>query len=379
MDLKLSEEENLLRNAAAQFVQKELLNIEGSFLKQKEPFLPPGDPPRRELDPVVRKTLIEKAKKVGFWALELPEESGGSGLSHIARTLIHREFGKTVLPFEPPSIPRLMAASRHAERIAEGELSLSLAFDEIHKTGKLDQIRANYRPCPNGYCLNSSGIDVINPSSDFFLLPAKEETSGQSGLFLLDRDASALSIKDEVDLTTDATVARLTLNECRISSDRLLGHEDEMRQIIAAEQLRIAARSLGIGTRCLENALEHASNRVTFGRPLSSRQAIQWMVADLSVSLRTSTWLTLEAAWKADQGLPYFDAAALAKKRAARMAFEAADTAIQIYGGYGVCKEFPFETFYREARLMRLLYGREAEMDRTLGEKFIKEAVRQQA
>jgi alkylation response protein AidB-like acyl-CoA dehydrogenase len=54
------------------------------------------------------------------------------------------------------------------------------------------------------------------------------------------------------------------------------------------------------------------------------------------------------------------------------MAFEAADTAIQIHGGYGVCKEFPFEGFYREARLMRLLYGREGEIDRAIGERFLK-------
>lgn len=97
------------------------------------------------------------------------------------------------------------------------------------------------------------------------------------------------------------------------------------------------------------------------------------MLADLSVSIRTCTWLTLEAAWKADQGLPYIHEAALAKKRAARMAFEAADTAIQIHGGYGVAKEFPFESFYREARLMRLLYGREVEIDRTMGEKFLRQ------
>ena len=84
-----------------------------------------------------------------------------------------------------------------------------------------------------------------------------------------------------------------------------------------------------------------------------------------------STLLTLEAAWRADNDMPYFQEAALAKKRAAKMAFQAADTAIQIHGGYGVCKEFPFEGFYREARLMRLLYGREAEMDRALGEKFL--------
>jgi acyl-CoA dehydrogenase len=143
--------------------------------------------------------------------------------------------------------------------------------------------------------------------------------------------------------------------------------------LIAAEQLNIAARSLGIGMRCLASSIDHARIRVTFGRALAQRQAIQWMLADLSIDLRTCTWLALEAAWRADHGLPYFEEAALAKKRAAKMAFQAADTAIQIHGGYGVCKEFPFEGFYREARLLRLLYGREAELDRTRGEQFLRQ------
>ena len=106
----------------------------------------------------------------------------------------------------------------------------------------------------------------------------------------------------------------------------------------------------------------------TFGRRLAERQAIQWMLADLSLEIRTCTWLTVEAAWRCDQELTYVEEAALAKKRAAKMAFTAADTAIQIHGGYGVCKEFPFEGFYREARLMRLLYGREEELDRAVVE-----------
>jgi alkylation response protein AidB-like acyl-CoA dehydrogenase len=95
------------------------------------------------------------------------------------------------------------------------------------------------------------------------------------------------------------------------------------------------------------------------------------MLADLSIDIRTSTWLTLEAAWREDQELTYFEEAALAKKRAAKMAFQATDVAIQIHGGYGVCKEFPFEGFYRDARLMRLLYGREEEIDRAAGLKFL--------
>jgi alkylation response protein AidB-like acyl-CoA dehydrogenase len=191
------------------------------------------------------------------------------------------------------------------------------------------------------------------------------------GLFALERDAPGVTIADEVELTTDATVARLMMQHCKIPNEQLVGYEYEAGAIIASEQLNIAARSLGIAMRCLASSLEHARNRVTFGRPLSQRQAIQWMLADLSIDIRACTWLTLDAAWRADQGLPYFEEAALAKKRAARMAFQAADTAIQIHGGYGVCKEFPFEGFYREARLMRLLYGREDELDRARGERFI--------
>src|ERR1700675_2514591 len=99
MDLTFSEEERLIRETAARFVAKELMSQEGSFLKQKEAFLLPGDPPRRELDCDVRKSLIEKAQRAGLWALDLPEEVGGSRVSHIARVLIYREFGRTALPF----------------------------------------------------------------------------------------------------------------------------------------------------------------------------------------------------------------------------------------------------------------------------------------
>src|ERR1051326_930202 len=120
MDLRLSEEERLIRDTAAQFVAKELLSREGAFLKQKEPFVPPGDPPRRMLDGEIEKTLVEKAKRIGLWALELPESAGGSSVGQVARVLIYREFGRTALPFEPPPIPAAVATSRYARELARG-------------------------------------------------------------------------------------------------------------------------------------------------------------------------------------------------------------------------------------------------------------------
>ncbi|HXV84884.1 MAG TPA: acyl-CoA dehydrogenase family protein [Candidatus Binatia bacterium] len=371
MDFQLTEEQKLIQNTAAQFVQRELLPREGAYLKQAELFLPPGDPARRELDPGVKGVLTQRAKQAGLWALELPESAGGSAMNVMARVFIYREFGRTILPFAPLAVPELMGANDQVQEIVDGKLALVFAFDEVHKTGALQGIKTRYREISGGYLLGNASIDVIGPGADLYLFPAKEEGTERAGLFLLDKHTTGVSVVDEVDLTTDATVARLILRDCKLRREQLVGYEFEVASIIASEQLRVAARSLGMGMRCLASSIEHARNRVTFDRPLAQRQAIQWMLADLSIDLRSCTWLTLEAAWRADQELPYFQAAALAKKRAAKMAFEAADTAIQIHGGYGVCKEFPFEGFYREARLMRLLYGREGEIDRAIGERFL--------
>jgi len=374
MDLKLSEEEKLIRDTAAQFVARELLAREGAYLKQEELFLPPGDPPRRVLDPKIREVLVERAQQIGLWALDLPEFVGGSGMGVLVRVLVYREFGRTILPFEPAWIPGLMANYENVAALVNGRLSLGLAFGEVHKTGALNEIAVLFRQESDGCVLSKASIDVLDPAADLFLLPAKEQGTNRIGLFVLDRQTPGLSLNPAVDLTTDSQMGTVILNGARVKNECLLGYQYEASEIIAAEQLRIAARALGIGMRCLADSIEQARNRVTFGRPLAQRQAVQWMLADLSINLRTCTWLTLETAWRADQGIPYFDAAALAKKRSARMAFEAADTAIQIHGGYGVCKEFPFEGFYREARLMRLLYGREGSLDRDIGERFLMES-----
>jgi alkylation response protein AidB-like acyl-CoA dehydrogenase len=371
MDFTLSEEEKLIQSTAAQFVRKELLTREGDYLRQRELFLPPGDPPRRQLDADVQQTLTGIAQRLGLWIVELPE-SGAEPIGYLARVLVYREFGRSILPFEPACAPALVAKTDFAKDLQAGKCSLALAFDQIHKTGTLDTISTRYRPGASGFSISNSEITIYNPSADLFLVPAREQGTHRIGLFVVQKNEDGVSIEDEVDLTNDATTARLKLRDLDVPESRLLGYEYEAGEILAAEQLRIAARCLGIGMRCLADSIEHARARETFGRTLAQRQAIQWMLADLSLDLRSCTWLTMEAASRADQSLPFFDAAALAKKRSAVMAFSAADTAIQIHGGYGVCKEFPFEGFYREARMLRLLYGREAELNRAMGQTFLK-------
>jgi hypothetical protein len=96
-------------------------------------------------------------------------------MSMMARVLIQREFGRTILPFEPLSIPALMAENTHVKEIVDGKLILGFAFDEVHKTGTLQSIRTRYREIAGGYLLSNVSIDVIVPGSDLYLFPPRKK------------------------------------------------------------------------------------------------------------------------------------------------------------------------------------------------------------
>ena len=150
MDFKLTEEEKLIQGTAVQFVKKELLTREGDYLRQREHFLPPGDPPRRRLGADIHRTLTSIAQRLGLWTLELPE-SGAEPIGYLARVLVYREFGRSILPFEPACAPALLAKTDFAKDLQAGKCSLALAFDQIHKTGTLDGISTRYRPGAAGF------------------------------------------------------------------------------------------------------------------------------------------------------------------------------------------------------------------------------------
>jgi acyl-CoA dehydrogenase len=104
-------------------------------------------------------------------------------------------------------------------------------------------------------------------------------------------------------------------------------------------------------------AVAYAKERSTFGAPLSTRQAIQWMLVDSEIDLRQARWLTLDAAWKADHSENFIAAAAMAKVVATEAAGRVVDRAMQIHGGMGVAKELPLERWYRELRIRRIGEG----------------------
>jgi alkylation response protein AidB-like acyl-CoA dehydrogenase len=153
----------------------------------------------------------------------------------------------------------------------------------------------------------------------------------------------------------------LTLEEVRVSDAQRLGQVDhafiDTMQILDRGRVSIAAMALGLGYGAVEKAVSYAKTRVAFGKPISSHEAIQWMLADAKTELDAAALLTYRAAWLADQGAPYAAFASMAKLLASEAATRACNSAVQVHGGYGYVREYDVERHLRDAKLCEIGEG----------------------
>jgi alkylation response protein AidB-like acyl-CoA dehydrogenase len=166
--------------------------------------------------------------------------------------------------------------------------------------------------------------------------------------------------EDKMGLRGSTTVA-LTLDDVVVPRTALLGVEGEGLKValtaLGGGRIGIAAQALGIARAAFEVARNHARERRQFNRPLGDFQAVQFGLADAAVALEAGWLLTLNAAWRKQQGLPFVRHAAEAKLFATERANEICDRAIQILGGYGYTREFPVERHFRDVRVTTIYEG----------------------
>jgi butyryl-CoA dehydrogenase len=122
-------------------------------------------------------------------------------------------------------------------------------------------------------------------------------------------------------------------------------------------RIGIAAQALGIAQAALDESVRYSRDRVQFGKPISSFQAIQWMIADMATDVEAARFLTYHAAWCYDQGLPYSKEAAMAKLFASEAASRQTNRAVQVHGGIGYIKGTKAERLYRDAKITEIYEG----------------------
>lgn len=153
----------------------------------------------------------------------------------------------------------------------------------------------------------------------------------------------------------------LHFDKCRVPASALMGRENDGFRIaigeLAGGRIGVAALSLGIARAAMDAAKSYARERKQFGQAIADFQGLQWMIADREVDLHGSRLMIMDAAARKDRGEPFAKEASMAKLFASEAAHRATDTAIQIFGGAGYCRDYPVERYARDARITRIYEG----------------------
>lgn len=202
--------------------------------------------------------------------------------------------------------------------------------------------------------------------ADYYLVFARSSGSGRKeGItcFIVGRNAAGVEFgrpERKMGMNGSSTT-ELTLDNCMLSIDDMIGGEgggfDIIAKSLAGGRISVGAMSVGLGSRAFLEALSYARERIQFGRAISSFQAIQFMLADMSVLLEASRLLVRQAAVARDGGEDYSAAASMAKTFASDAAMKITTDAVQILGGYGYLRSFKVERYMRQAKLFQIAEG----------------------
>ncbi len=369
MDLEPSEQQTLIIEQIRRFVREEIVPLEDQL-----------DPDASELPAQEAERLRDKVKEMGFWGLDVPAEYGGPGIDLVTRTLIAIEMSQhragLYVPcygvFGAMGLAQLYEATddqkeRYLQPVLRGEKRGFFGLTE--PSGGSDPARAiQTKAVRDGddWVLNGSKVFISGADkADFGLVFARTSPDkGRNGVtcFIVDTNTPGFHVRRIVHTLRSSNYAtELQFEDMRVAHVNVLGDVNRGFAIandrLSRQRIPYAAACIGIAVKAQEMAIEYAKQRETFGAPLATRQLIQSMIIDNELDIRTSRWITLEAAHRAERGEPFRTEAAMAKLVATEAGGRVVDRAMQIHGGIGMTKDLPLERWYREMRIRRVGEG----------------------
>ncbi|MSQ71150.1 MAG: pilus assembly protein CpaC [Betaproteobacteria bacterium] len=372
MNFEIPEELKQLRESARRFVAEELMPLEPLYSDSHDI---PDD---------IRTRLQARAKELGFWAFDLPEEYGGGGVGALGACLVFEELAQCNVPaFRAPSVftpfmgPVLYHGSAQQKEkylmpVIRGDKRTCFALTEAG--GGSDPTSMTTRAVKDGddWVINGTKIFITHADkADVVQLFARTDGKGREGItcFLVDKGTPGMRLGQNFELMSPDRPWELVFDNARVPASQIVGEVGRgwslAREFLGMGRLMHGPKAIGRAERALKLAIAWANQRKTFGAPLASRQAIQWMIADSAVEIHAARLMTYHAAWKADQGLPYHVEAGMVKLRCDEMMMKVVDRAIQIHGGMGLSRELPLEVMFRDAR-SRLITEGSQEMQRMI-------------
>ena len=365
MNFNLPDETKMVQDTVRRFVDSELIPLEQKFPDRLNSTDLPDD---------VHSKLVEKVEQLGLAAMDAPEEIGGAGLglldSCIVTEQVHRSTagrGAFAMRFAPVlhELGTVEQKDKYLLPMVAGKLQGASAFSEPQAAGDLAGIKTTIEKVDEGWIINGSKCWISYAiKADFILVLTRlKGTQRHDGLtwVIVDKGTPGCVIGREQKMIHGQSTYEVFLENCVVSDTQLLGGPGQGwgagTSFLYTGRLGIAARSLGIADRCLELAIDYAKQRNTFGKPLSSRQAVQWMIADSATELHAARLMVYDAAWRAQQGENVVQQTAMVKSYATEMVSRVVDRAVQIHGAAGLSNETILERCYRDVRPMRIYEG----------------------
>ena len=383
MDFSLSSEERQIRDTVRSFIEREVMPLEADVLRNERAGRP-GLTPEATLE------LRQKAKQMGFWGINTPEEYGGAALGPVMSAIIAMETGRTFVPFTfGGSADNILYSGNDEQKrrylipTIEGERRSCFAITEPGAGSDARNIRTRAVKDGAEWVINGEKTFITGGNeADFVMVFAvtdpEKGANGGVTCFLVDRDMGWKS--EPIPTMGQWGPAALVFEDVRVPESNILGElgrgfELAMRWI-GQGRFMIPARAVGAAERLLQMAIDYAKIRKSMGHVIADYQAIQWMIADSHVEIEAAKLLTLHAAWQVQRGADARHAASIAKLNGAAMANQVVDRVLQIHGGMGYTKELPIERWYRELRLLRIYEGTDEIQRRTIARNLIKGHVR---
>ncbi len=363
MDFALTEEQQLIRETARAFCDREIV------------------PHAREWDRSERmdRGIVAKLAEIGFLGCALPEEHGGMGLDTVSYCLVMEELGRADSSVRGivsvnnglagKTIAKWGTAEQQAEwlpKLCTGEALGCYGLTEPGSGSDPASLVTRARRDGDSWVIDGSKIFITLGSwAGVALVFARSGSEGARGItcFLVPSSAegfSAVKIDGKLGLRAQDT-AEIFLDGVRVPDSARLGDEGAGFKVAMSAldngRISLAAGSVGIAQGCVDASVAYAAERRQFGKPIAAFQLVQELIADMAVETEAARLLAWRAAYLADSGQPYTLAASQAKYYASEVAVRAANAAVQVHGGYGYVDEFPVQKYLRDARVSTLYEG----------------------
>jgi alkylation response protein AidB-like acyl-CoA dehydrogenase len=364
----LTEEHEMLRRTVRAFVEKEVA-------PQVDAWEAAGRIPR---------AFWRRLGELGLLGLEFPPEYGGAGGDFLSSVVLGEEMARcrsggvafSVLVHTDMSSPWLTRYGtdaqkrRHLPGIVSGETVCALGITEPGTGSDMASITTRAVRDGDFYRLTGSKIFITNGVyGDLYFVAARtspgtaERRHAGISMFLVERDAPGFTVSRRLDKMgmRASDTAELSLQDCRVPADNLLGEEGRGFHQLAAglqrERIMAAVLALSGAGQALEDTLAYLRVRHAFGEPLAARQALRHRVADMATEIEAARHLVYHAAALYTAGRDCVTEVSMAKLFATEVANRVAYQAVQLHGGYGYMSEFPVERFFRDVRLWTIASG----------------------